>query len=235
LFWTRICEREAVQDSDLNLTLTEADRQSSAKAYDSAGKACIRVIGVFEYRKDAGAHIHPLSEEPVFIVTGDLSMRQTVEPFLEWMHEYLPILREMVPGAKVIVAGKDPAQSFIRACGADGIEVVESPTDMASVLRRGRYYLCPSSKGSGIKLRVMDGLRSGLPALVHRNAARGYESFEGKGLFVYQDAPSFESALKTMLSSHHSKEEMFRMYQTTFSYESGILRMKDAVESLSER
>lgn len=231
LFWTRICEREAVQNSDLNLTLTEADRQSLAKAYDSAGKACIRVIGVFEYRNDAGAHIYPLSEEPVFIVTGDLSMRQTVEPFLEWMHGYLPILREVVPGAKVIVAGKDPAQSFIRACETDGIEVVESPTDMASVLRRGRYYLCPSSKGSGIKLRVMDGLKNGMPVLAHEMSARGYEPFVGHEVRCYNTPDSFRKAMKEMLTVPFDVETIISHYQDTFSYEAGIARLQGILES----
>ena len=231
LFWTRICEREAVQNSDLNLTLTEADRQSLVKAYDSSGKACIRVIGVFESRKDAGAPIHPLPEKPVFIVTGDLSMRQTVEPFLEWMHEYLPILREMVPGAKVIVAGKDPAQSFIRACGADGIEVVESPTDMASVLRRGRYYLCPSSKGSGIKLRLLDGLKNGMPVLTHVVSARGYEPFVGQEVHGYSTPDSFRDAIKEMLSVPIDAATIIGHYQDTFSYEAGIARLQGILES----
>ena len=232
LFWTRICEREAVQNSDLNLTLTEADRQSLVKAYDSSGKACFRVIGVFEYRKDAGVvPKHPLPEEPVFVATGDLSMRQTVEPFLAWMREYLPILRGMVPGAKVIVAGKNPAQSFIRACEANGIEVVESPTDMASILRRGRYYLCPSSEGSGIKLRIMDGLKNGMPVLTHEMSARGYESFVGQGVRCYSTPDSFRKAMKEMLSVPVDAGMIISHYQDAFSFEAGIARLQGILAS----
>ena len=231
LFWTRICEREAVRNSDLNVTLTEADRQSLAKAYDSSSQACIRVIGVFEYRKDTGVSIHPLSEEPVFIVTGDLSMRQTVEPFLEWMREYLPILRELVPGAKVIVAGKQPAPSFIHACEANGIEVVESPADMASVLRRGRYYVCPSSQGSGIKMRVMDGLKNGMPVLAHERSARGYEPFIGQAVHCYSTPDSFRKAMKEMLSVHVDAGTIIRHYQDAFSFEAGMARLQGILES----
>lgn len=228
-------ERESLLKSDLSLTLSVSDATQMRKAYHLSPDTRVEVLGVSEYKHREQPAAFSEVDGPVFAITGNLSAKQTVDSLLPWLADYEPILRRIVPDARIIVAGKHPSAALTRLLEERGIEVVDTPPDMDGVLARARYYICPVFKGSGVKLRVMDGLRSGLPALVHRNAARGYESFEGKGLFVYQDAPSFESALKTMLSSHHSKEEMFRMYQTTFSYESGILRMKDAVESLSER
>lgn len=231
LFWTRICERDAVRNSDLNLTLTDADRLSLVQAYDSSGRACIRVVGVFEYRKDERASLRSLPEGPVFVTTGDLSMRQTFEPFLEWIRDYLPILQEIVPGAKVIVAGKNPTDGLIRACGANGIEVVESPTDMGAVLRRGRYYLCPSSKGSGIKLRVMDGLKNGMPVLAHEVSARGYEPFVGQEVHCYSTLDSFRNALQEMLSMPVDAGTIIGHYQDVFSFDAGIARLQGILDS----
>jgi hypothetical protein len=137
----------------------------------------------------------------------------------------------MVPGAKVIVAGKNPAQSFIRACEANGIEVVESPTDMASILRRGRYYLCPSSEGSGIKLRIMDGLKNGMPVLTHEMSARGYESFVGQGVRCYSTPDSFRKAMKEMLSVPVDAGMIISHYQDAFSFEAGIARLQGILAS----
>ena len=227
-------ERESLQKSDLGLTLSISDATQMRQAYHLSPDTRIAVLGVSEYKHREPPTAFSEVDGPVFAITGNLSAKQTVDSLLPWLAEYEPILRRMVPDARIIVAGKHPSVALTRLLEERGIEVVDTPPDMDVVLARARYYICPVFKGSGVKLRVMDGLRSGLPALVHRNAARGYESFEGKGLFVYQDAASFGSALETMVSSHYSKEEMFRMYQATFSYESGILRLKDAVGSLSE-
>ena len=228
-------ERESLLGSDLNLTVSRSDASQMRQAYRLPPDCRVEVLGVSAYKhREAPASFSEV-EGPVFAITGNLSARQTVDSLLPWLDEYEPLLRETIPDARIIVAGKRPSQALKRLLEKSGIEVVDTPPDMDVVLSRARYYLCPVFKGSGVKLRVMDGLRSGLPALVHRNAARGYESFEGRGLFVYQDAASFVSALKEMVSAHLSKEELFRMYQATFSYESGVRRMKEALESLSLR
>lgn len=231
LFWTRICERDAVRNSDLNLVLTEADRLSLTRAYDPERKAVIRVLGVFEYRKEAKGPIHPLPDAPVFVATGDLSMRQTVEPFLEWMLDELPILRELVPDAQVVVAGKNPTESLVHACEANGIEVVASPDDMGAILRRGRYYLCPSSKGGGLKLRMMDGLKNGMPVLAHAVSARGYEPFVGRDVHSYDTPETFRTALQELLSAPVDAESVVRHYQEAFSFEAGLARLQAILES----
>ena len=231
LFWTRICEREAVRTSDLNLTLTDADRHSLTQAYDSEGKAVIRVISVFENCQEEPVPVRTLPEVPVFVATGDLSMRQTVEPFLEWMREDFPILREILPDATVIIAGKSPADSLVRACEANGIELVASPVNMGAVLRRGRYYLCPSSKGSGLKLRILDGLKYGMPVLAHEVSVRGYEPLIGQGIFRYCSPKSFRNSLKEMQTCSLDAETIVRHYREMFSFEAGVSRLQDILDS----
>lgn len=226
-------ERESLLKSDLSLTLSMSDASKMRRAYRLPPDTRVELLGVSEYRHREPPASFSEVEEPVFAITGNLSAKQTVDSLIPWLAEYEPVLRKKIPDARIIVAGKHPSAALTRLLEEHGVEVVDTPPDMDVVLARARYYICPVFKGSGVKLRVMDGLRSGLPALVHRNAARGYEPFEGKGLFVYQDIPSFEAALEALISTHLSKEEMFRLYQATLSYESGILRLKEAVESLS--
>lgn len=231
MFWTRICERNAIRESDLNLTLTEMDRLSLGQAYDSGGKAVIRVLGVFEYWNHEFAPPCTLTADPVFVATGDLSMRQTVEPFLEWMRDEFPILREVVPDAKLIIAGKNPSDSLVPACEEYGIELVASPADMDTVLRRGRYYLCPSSKGGGLKLRIMDGLRYGMPVLAHVVSGRGYEPLIGQAVFCYDSADSFRVSLQQMLACTLDAGSITQCYRDLFSFEAGVGRLRDILDS----
>jgi glycosyltransferase involved in cell wall biosynthesis len=224
-------ERESVLKSDLNLVLCEKDRELLYRHYDPQRRSRMEVLGVFEY-----AHrTFKVREEvvaPVFVITGNLSTRQAEESLVPWMKTYHPILREVVPDAKVIMAGKRPGPGLKALAAERGIEVVDTPPDMEAVLARGKYYICPTCKGGGVKLRVMDGLRAGLPVLTHEISARGYEPFLDITLFKYHDRVSFRTSLERMLALHPDVKEALRTYEEQFSFEAGLARLGELLKTL---
>lgn len=229
LFWTWKAERAAIRNSDLNLTLTEHDRALLQRHYDRSGEAVFRVIGVFESRP---LPVSPAGEsvaESVYVITGNLSMLQTEQPLLRWLKETYLVLLEEDPEARVIVAGKAPTEKILTQCRQQGLEVVDTPPDMGAILSRGRYYLCPTSLGSGLKLRIMDGLKCGMPVITHRVSARGYEAFLDKYVFSYTDAGSFREAVRRVRAIPWNREEIIRAYQEVFSFDAGVERVRKAL------
>ena len=77
----------------------------------------------------------------------------------------------------------------------------------------------------------MDGLRQGLPVVAHRKAARGYESFVGKGLFLYDDAQTLRRALRAA-AVPADRAGMVRAYQSLFSFEAGVKRLSALLDTL---
>ena len=227
LFWTWVSERNAVRKSNLNLTLTAEDKDLLYRHYDSRRRARIEVIGVFEYERKATQIAKKNVEEPVFVITGNLSMRQTELPLLEWLESCYPVLKETIPTATVLVAGKNPSERLAARCKKWGVELIPSPRDMQAVLDRGRYYVCPASEGGGLKLRMMDGLKNGMPVLAHQAAARGYSSFLDRSVFCYMDAGSFRDALLRMVSMPYDREETIRLYRDAFSFDAGLKRLQE--------
>ena len=225
-------EKEAVRRSDLNLALSTQDRDLLRNRYDADRKARFEVLGVFEYKD------RPLPEQPgpveedVFVITGNLGVRQTLDSLYPWLDTYWPLLRERVPGCRLLVAGKNPAPELKARLLAEGAELIDTPSDMGDVLRRARYYVCPTCKGGGVKLRVMDGLRYGLPCLVHEVSARGYETFRDRNLFAYADPESFRDALDRMLRVSVDRTLALETYTVHFSFYSGVSRMKKYLSSL---
>ena len=224
-------ERESVLKSDLNIVLCEKDEELLRAHYDQQRKSRIEILGVFEYRETA-LSAHPDVQEPVFVITGNLSAKQTLDSLLPWMERYYPLLLEKVPDAKLIVAGKHPGERLKQALDRPGIELVDTPPDMSVILDRGRYYVCPTSKGGGVKLRVMDGLRAGLPVLCHEVSARGYEPFFDVTLFKYGDPGSFRTALDHMLAATPDVESALSCYRNAFSLEAGTKRLEELMKSL---
>lgn len=225
LFWSKIQEREAVRLSDLNLTLTKADKELLSQHYGN-GKEKIEVLGTFEYN----AQSRIVGDDIVkgnFLITGDLSAIQTEQSLIPWMNEYYPYLTEAFPDASVTLAGKSPSDRLRRIAEKHNINIIASPDDMAPILAQAKYYICPTSLGGGLKLRVMDGLKAGLPVLCHAVSARGYEIFVESGiLFVYSDIASFIEQLKNIKNSRKTKKEIVELYEQEFSFLNGVSRLR---------
>ena len=106
---------------------------------------------------------------------------------------------------------------------------------MDDVLQDADFYICPTELGGGLKLRVMDGLRWGLPVVTHKVSARGYDLFEEKGILLsYSNKIEFKNALLTFSEMNIDKQKVIDMYQNIFSFAAGVKRVKELIESLKK-
>lgn len=231
LFWTYFSERDAVKNSFLNLTLTQTDADSLRSHYDLRGT--FKVLGVCDYlRKDYIASHNNTRSGHNFIITGQLASIQTEKSLIPWLESYYPILKDVCPDCSLIVAGRAPSNQLINKCKERGITIIPSPTNMDLLLNNGDYFICPTSLGSGLKLRNMDGLRVGMPILTHERSARGYEQMIKAGVvYTYNDLASFRQQLSKMIQSNKNKQEVLDEYKKYFSLDSGITRLKSILHN----
>ena len=167
-----------------------------------------------------------------YIITGNLEITQNVTSTTAWLREYGPVLQSLDPEMSLTVAGKNPSKAIMAEADRLGATVVASPPDMSVLLREADVYICPSDNGSGIKLRIMDGLKMGLPIVAHILSSRGYEYCVGKNMFVYNDRESFIGAVKSALSLTGDRQALIAEYQRVFSFASGVVRMRSILQGL---
>lgn len=226
LFWTYIYEKQSVCYSNLNLTLTLNDAMSLKKHYDKDGR--YEVLGTFEYKHSNNQVTEAHSRNSMtFVITGQLYSIQTEQSLFPWIKKYYTLLNKQYPDAKVVVAGRNPSEKLIKVCRVNGIEIIPSPNDIDAIVRGGDYYVCPTELGSGLKLRIMDGLQQGLMVLTHERSARGYEKMmERHVLFSYNDSQSFIDALNRMVENKANRNTVYKAYLDYFSYEAGVERLE---------
>lgn len=100
--------------------------------------------------------------------------------------------------------------------------------DMSKEVASGSVYVCPINLGSGLKLRIMDGLRLGLPVICHKNAIYGYEAIKDAGfLFEYHDEKTFKDALLAITSRKFDRQDVYNAYLSAFSIEAGTQRLRN--------
>lgn len=236
LYWTKKYECDAVKKSDLNLTLTPQDKRMLADCYNQGDASSFEVLGIFEYKKSTLEMVKcsEKKEAKRFVITGNLSAKQTVDSLVPWLDVYFPILKRKFPKASLTIAGKSPSLSLVRKCLELGVNLVPSPQSMRDVLNDADVYICPVALGGGIKLRVMDGLKYGMPVLTHEVSARGYETFvEKKVIYTYRDLKSFERCLDEIAMLQIKKENVIGIYETLFSFDEGQKKFADILNRIN--
>lgn len=224
LFWTRRHEGTAVKLSDLNITLAKQDIDLLRNHY--CKEAVFDHLGVYDFKRCQQVKWSNRDRGHHYLITGGLGSKQNEDSLIPWLNTYYPILKEVDPKAKLTLAGRSPSFLLKETAKKKGINIIDTPENMDDVLETGDYYVCPTDRGGGIKLRVMDGLKGGMPVITHVVSARGYEEMENNGIvFSYKDKNSFEDALREMLRSTVSRHDIQKQYYNTYSFDNGKARL----------
>lgn len=221
-------ERRAYKLSDLNLFLTGHDLNTFERVY-GLPQGVNYVLGTFEYQDYIRQTVN-VGKDPLltFSITGSLCTHQGMDGLRYFFSELYPSLPK---NCKVIVSGRNPTQELRNLCGSYGnVELVPNPDNMSEVINRSDVYICPTRIGGGLKLRVMDGLRLGLPVITHVCSARGYDAFFDTGCFEVFSTPSgFEKSLDKIIgnieSGNLSKAHVQEIYKDVFSFDAGRQRL----------
>lgn len=228
-------EKKAYQKSDVNLFLTKQDLDTFKKVYKrSVGNNA--VIGTFEYK----SNIHLLEFKKnngaciTFSITGTLCNFQTndgIKYFFSTLFPYVP------SECKIIVSGRNPTEDIIRLCRENpNVKLIKNPENMDDVIQQSDVYICPTKIGGGLKLRVMDGLRNGIPVLCHEKSARGFDFFYDTPFFkIFHNEIEFKECLLELIENvqenNFSRIFIQEKYKEYFSFESGFQRLKSILET----
>lgn len=226
-FFAIKAEKDSLRSSDLNISLTDHDSMVFRERVHS-NRVLICSVGTFQY-EDIPSCLSKIrkNEYHSFAITGSLDFPQSIAPVVSFIKRYYPLLVERIPNVKLIVAGRNPTNEVEKVCAAwDSIELIPNPKDMQDILKDTDVYVCPIDMGSGVKLRVMDGLRQGLPILAHDISVNGYEQIVKDGnMFGYHDESSFKDALEQLLHSRKTSQDVYDSFYSYYSFEAGKNRL----------
>lgn len=225
-------QKRAYLRSDYNLFLTQDDIDKCKSVYGE--NACVnKLLGVFEFDKIPSFSYHEKNDRIKFVITGSLCTVQGIDGvmyFFKKLYKYLP------SDCEIIVAGRSPSYEIVTTCKQHkNVTLIANPVNMKDVISNGDIYICPTRLGGGLKLRIMDGLKLGLPVVTHACSARGYEAFCGTNFFYSFNDPiefsnSVNAVVKNMRQNLISSRMVYDAYANMFSYDSGLERVKNIMK-----
>lgn len=231
-------ESIAVRLSDLSLTLTNEDIIQLKQYLGKKEVIKIERIGIFEPLEIKLPSTKLVSFTPVFLISGNLSAAQTEISLVDFVNNYFSILTEIFKGSKLIIVGRSPSKKIIQLCGKfENIELIPDPISMNLILSKGDVYLCPISCGGGIKLRVMDGLKFGMPVVSHLVSSRGYDTFKKHNILTdYSNPQTFRNTLLELRSEisrdrlQTRAQRVQELYIEQFSFSNGFVRLHEILK-----
>lgn len=230
-------ESKAYLQSDMNLFLTQYDAEQMNLTYGYS-KGNDYVIGLFEaFDVKQLPNNKTLLAPNHLVISGGLSSVQSVEGVQQFIRDVVPSIEQTYQGDyDLLLAGRHPKQSIMDLVRNNPkIKVVANPVDMLTTIQEGGIYICPVSTGSGIKTRILDGLKLGMPILTHRVSAQGYDALWNRPWFqIYDDEDSFRKGLgeieTTIKTNPALRQEIMDEYQKLFSFEKGKERYLAAMK-----
>lgn len=226
----RATERNAYLKCSYNIFLTKEDENLFRHVYGNPiGKTSS--IGIFDLNDDNRFPI--ASQAPtrknIVVITGSLSNNQNEDGILCFMKELYPLIAER---CDIIIAGKNPTQAVREAVkGYANIKLIPNPRDMNNIIVQGNIFVCPTRLGGGIKVRISDGLRSGLPVIAQSVSARGYGDFIAKGYLYPYETPAdflaqFNKCESDRLNQRFATKDIATFFRSNNSFSAGLSKLK---------
>jgi glycosyltransferase involved in cell wall biosynthesis len=190
-------EKRALRGVDAVVAISEEDGKHFT---DLAGVRAHVVPVVLDFtRRD-----RPSPGKPHFCYVGNLRWQPNVAG-LDWFcREVWPLVRKRVPDATLEIAGvglKPDASGRLPvpdAWKAPGVEVVGFLEDLEPLYARSIAMLAPILGGSGVRMKLLEGFRAGMPVATTPDGAFGLPLADGKEALVAKDPEGFAERVERL-------------------------------------
>lgn len=116
-----------------------------------------------------------------------------------------PLLRERIPGIKLMIIGAEPAPEIRRLARLPGVTVTGSVPDVRPLARRSAAMVAPLEIARGTQNKILESLAMGVPVVCSRLALQGVNAHEGEDILVAETPQEHVAALTMLLSNRERR------------------------------
>lgn len=200
-------EKRALRDVDAVVAISKED----AKHFDAlAGVSAYVVPVVMDFERRA----RPSPGRNHFCYVGSLRWRPNVAG-LDWFcQEVWPKIRKRVPDATFEIAGvglkpgPDGKLPVPDTWKVPGVETVGFLEDLEPLYARSLGMLAPVFGGSGVRLKLLEGFRAGMPVVTTPDGAFGLPIRDGEEALVASDPEAFAERVERLCKEEALRERV---------------------------
>lgn len=160
--------------------------------------------------------------EKVITFIGTLSWEPNIDGLIWFIKEVWSKILEKHPDCRLWILGKDPDSRISQAAkGDDRIEFKGFVKDLDQYLKKTRVYIAPLRFGSGMKVKVLEGLYRGVPTVTTHVGAEGLDLESEKEIFIIDDVNGYAKSCIRLLEDqsiwellmHNSRKKAQEKYK----------------------
>lgn len=192
MFWRY--ERAFLRGATVNIFASEVDAEVHRRAFPG------RRVAVVPNGVDT-TFFAPLDLPPdptTVVFEGNLMFEPNVDAARRLVKDILPRLVELVPEARVVLLGRDPAAE-VRALASDRVQVTGTVADIRPDLARATVVACPMHLGSGIKNKILQAWSMARPVVASSRSIGGLNVAIGENILIRDDPTTFAEAIAALM------------------------------------
>jgi GT2 family glycosyltransferase len=186
---SELLERRVWRGADIVLYPSDAE-----VAQVRALEPSVTVRRVLPYCFPSFGPPRPPPAAPLLLFVGGFAHPPNAEAAAWFVNAILPLIRARVADARLAIVGSNPTAA-VRALAGPAVEIAANVSDaeLAAWYKQARVAVIPLTFGAGVKLKVVEALREGLPLVTTPIGAEGLPDLCGNA-YVCNEAEAFAAA-----------------------------------------
>jgi len=200
-------ERQALRDADAAIAISAADATGLREL------AQIEPVVVPPFVEPGAPRVES-TRVPALGYIGHLGWQPNAYG-LDWFcSDVWPLVRQRVPDATLTIAGpglrkgSDGSIGVPLAWSKPGITTVGFVEDLEDVYRATLGLVAPVLGGSGVRMKLLEAMRAGMPTVTTTDGAAGLGVTSGREVLIADDASGFAENVARVLSDGSLRERL---------------------------
>jgi sugar transferase (PEP-CTERM/EpsH1 system associated) len=223
-------ERLYLSKADHVLTVSDTDREFFSQTVAPEKITTIPTGVDVDYFQ--GCSTTNSEESDTLVFSGSMDWLPNEDAMLYFADNILPLIRERVPGVKLIVVGRQPTQP-VRALAArhPNIEVTGTVADIRPYLKKACVYVVPLRIGGGTRIKIFEAMAMGKAVVSTSIGAEGLPVASGKNIVIEDTPEAFAAAVLRLLGDAEERRDVGRAARELVERQYSWSAVTDVLES----
>jgi sugar transferase (PEP-CTERM/EpsH1 system associated) len=147
---------------------------------------------------------------PSIVFTGEMGYFPNVDAVAHFVRDVFPAVRRLVPEARFVIVGRNPAAAVRRLEQTPGVTVTGTVPDVRPYLAEARVAVAPFRIARGVPNKILEAMASGLPVVGTTVAFQALGASEEDGVRRIDEPAAFAREVAALLGDEGERADRGR-------------------------